>query len=47
LNDWDNSVNQFVKVFPTDYRQVLEEAKKLTSQQELSEAEKGEAVERN
>jgi len=47
LNDWEKSVNQFVKVFPTDYRQVLEEAKKLTSQPELSEAEKGEAVERN
>lgn len=47
LNDWDNSLKQFVKVFPKDYRRVLEEAKQLTNQTELSEAEKGEAVERN
>ena len=24
LKDWENSVNQFVKVFPNDYKKVLE-----------------------
>jgi glutamate synthase (NADPH/NADH) large chain len=28
LNDWDTSVEQFVKVMPTDYKRVLQERKK-------------------
>jgi glutamate synthase domain-containing protein 3 len=27
LNDWDRSVDEFVKVMPIDYRRVLEERK--------------------
>ncbi len=47
LNDWENSLKQFVKVYPIDYRKVLEEAKQLTQQPELSEADKEEVIERN
>jgi glutamate synthase domain-containing protein 3 len=27
LDDWDNTVSQFIKVYPRDYRRVLEERK--------------------
>jgi glutamate synthase domain-containing protein 3 len=28
LNNWDDSIDKFVKVFPRDYKRVLEERKK-------------------
>lgn len=31
LDQWENSLAQFVKVYPTDYRRVLEEAIKVSS----------------
>ena len=33
LNDWSNTLGQFVKVMPTDYKRVLAERKK--GEQEL------------
>ncbi len=47
LNDWERCLKQFVKVFPKDYRKVLEEAAKLAQIQETSEAGHEEAVEQN
>jgi glutamate synthase domain-containing protein 3 len=32
LDQWENSLKQFVKVYPTDYRRVLEEAVKVSSE---------------
>ncbi|MCA9407995.1 MAG: glutamate synthase large subunit [Candidatus Omnitrophica bacterium] len=45
LDNWNQSIKQFVKVYPTDYRRVIEENK--LAQLEISEAEREEAVEQN
>ena len=33
LDHWDNCLPQFVKVYPTDYRRVLEEANKAKNEE--------------
>ena len=51
LSNWDQTLPQFVKVFPTDYRRVLEEAAEAARMDkplaEESEAEREEPVEQN
>ena len=33
LNNWDESLKEFVKVMPTDYKRVLEERKQAASKE--------------
>ena len=40
LNNWNAVLPQFVKVYPSDYRRVLEEAAKIELEEEKSEAER-------
>ncbi len=35
LSDWENSLGQFVKVMPTDYKRVLQEAKASKPESDL------------
>ena len=32
LDTWETAIGQFVKVYPRDYRRVLEEAQAITAQ---------------
>jgi glutamate synthase domain-containing protein 2/glutamate synthase domain-containing protein 3 len=36
LKDWDNALGKFVKVYPRDYRRVLEEAEAVKNNEKLS-----------
>ncbi|MBZ0166171.1 MAG: glutamate synthase large subunit, partial [Candidatus Omnitrophica bacterium] len=51
LNNWDAALPQFVKVFPTDYRRVIEEAEEAARQamviEEPPEAQREDPVEQN
>ena len=40
LDNWDTVLTQFVKVYPSDYRRVLEEAAEAAKEDEKSEAER-------
>ena len=35
LDNWNAVLPQFIKVYPTDYRRVIEEAEKLTLEEDL------------
>jgi len=35
LNNWNAVLPQFIKVYPTDYRRVMEEAESVKSTEEL------------
>jgi len=36
LNDWDHQLTSFVKVYPRDYRRVLEEAESIKNAADVS-----------
>ncbi len=40
LKEWDSAIVQFVKVYPRDYRRVLEEASEIVKQESATKVAK-------